>query len=185
MLVRLRMSAKRIKRAVLEVDDDALSVDDLEALSRLLPSPEEAERLKAFEGDETKLAKPDQYFREVSLLVHGLPVVHATCDTSRRQGVADNQISTIPNLKARFEAMVFRRKFDMLLGEIMPDLGIIRSAVLEVRESERFKDVLGVVLTLGNALNVGTFRGNAAGFQLEALAKVSSHPTVTACTLER
>jgi hypothetical protein len=60
------MSAKRIKRAVLEVDDDALSVDDLEALSRLLPSPEEAERLKAFEGDEAKLAKPDQYFREVS-----------------------------------------------------------------------------------------------------------------------
>ena len=77
MLVRLRMSAKRIKRAVLEVGDDTLSVDDLEALSRLLPSPDEAERLKAFEGDETKLAKPDQYFREVSLLVHGLLVVHA------------------------------------------------------------------------------------------------------------
>jgi hypothetical protein len=85
----------------------------------------------------------------------------------------DGQISTIPNLKARFEAMVFRRKFDMLLGEVMPDLGIVHSASLEVRESERFKDVLGVVLTLGNALNGGTFRGNAAGFQLDALAKVS------------
>jgi len=66
MLVRLRMSAKKIKRAILEVDDDILSEDDLAALSRLLPSTEEAERLKAFEGEVDKLAKPDQYFREVS-----------------------------------------------------------------------------------------------------------------------
>jgi hypothetical protein len=69
--------------------------------------------------------------------------------------------------------MVFRRRFDMLLGEIMPDLGIIRSAALELKESERLRDVLGVVLSIGNALNGGTFRGNAAGFQLDALTKVS------------
>jgi diaphanous 1 len=69
MLVRLRMSAKKIKRAVLEMDDDTLSEDDLAALSRLLPSVEEAERLKAFEGEVDKLAKPDQYFREVGRLI--------------------------------------------------------------------------------------------------------------------
>lgn len=68
--------------------------------------------------------------------------------------------------------MVFRRRFDLLLGEIMPDLGTMRSAALELKQCSRFKEVLGVVLTLGNALNGGTFRGNAAGFQLEALAKV-------------
>lgn len=146
MLVRLRMSAKIIKRAVLEVDDETLSVDDLATLSRLLPSADEAERLKAFEGDIEKLAKPDQYFRE---------------------------ISSIPDLKNRFEAMVFRRRFDLLLGEVMPDLGIIRSAAIELRQSDRFKEVLGVVLSIGNALNGGTFRGNAAGFQLDALTKVS------------
>jgi diaphanous 1 len=86
------------------------------------------------------------------------------------------KISTIPNLKARFDAMVFRRRFDSLLGEIMPDLGTIRSAALELKECARFKEVLGIVLTLGNALNGGTFRGGAAGFQLEALAKVSKDP---------
>jgi hypothetical protein len=65
MLVRLRMSAKKIKRAIMEVDDDTLTVDDLATLSRQLPSVEEAERLRAYEGDVEKLAKPDQYFREV------------------------------------------------------------------------------------------------------------------------
>lgn len=66
MLVRLRMSPKKIKRAILEVDDDMLSEEDLAALSRLLPAAEESERLKAFEGEIDKLAKPDQYFREVN-----------------------------------------------------------------------------------------------------------------------
>lgn len=84
MLVRLRMSAKKIKRAVLEVDDEALTVDDLAMLARTIPSAEEvscwptyaqgtrppdhfqSERLKALEGDLQKLAKPDLYFREVS-----------------------------------------------------------------------------------------------------------------------
>lgn len=83
------------------------------------------------------------------------------------------QISGVPDLKNRLDAMVFRRRFDMLLGEIMPDLGIVRSAALELKGSERLREVLAVVLTLGNALNGGTFRGNAAGFQLEALTKVS------------
>lgn len=63
----------------------------------------------------------------------------------------------------------------MLLGEIMPDLGIIHSAALELKGNARLRDVLGVVLSLGNALNGGTFRGNAAGFQLEALTKVCSN----------
>lgn len=64
--MRLRMPARKIKRAILEIDDDALTVDDLSTISRQLPSIEETERLKAFEGDPEKLAKPDQYFREVS-----------------------------------------------------------------------------------------------------------------------
>lgn len=70
--------------------------------------------------------------------------------------------------------MVFRRRFDMQLAEIMPDLGIVRSAAIELRSSERFRGVLQVVLALGNALNGGTFRGNAGGFQLDGLLKVSS-----------
>lgn len=70
--------------------------------------------------------------------------------------------------------MVFRRRFDLLLAEVMPDLGILRSAALELRSSERLKEVLKMVLILGNTLNGGTFRGNAAGFQLDALTKVSA-----------
>jgi diaphanous 1 len=80
MLARLKMSPAKIKKAILEVDDEVLGVDDLATLGRMLPTPDEVclkailcivaecyqiERLKSLEGDLTKLAKPDLYFREV------------------------------------------------------------------------------------------------------------------------
>ncbi|WWC57807.1 uncharacterized protein I303_100342 [Kwoniella dejecticola CBS 10117] len=150
MLTRLRLSPSKIRRAISEVDDDLLDIDDLAALGRMLPTSEELERIKAFSGDVAKLSKPDLHFKE---------------------------ISTITHLNLRLESMVFRRRFDMLLSEIMPDLMILRSVTKQLRESQRLKDVLKVVLALGNRLNGGTFRGNASGFQLEALPKLKETRT--------
>lgn len=147
MLARLRLSPLRIKTAILECDEETLSVDDLAMLVRTLPSPEEAERLRTFDGDLTKLAKPDSFLREMG---------------------------TIPRIKERLEAMVFKQRFEMQIAELIPDLAILRSAMIEIKESERFKDVLGMVLRLGNRLNGGTFRGNAMGFRMGDLLKVSS-----------
>jgi hypothetical protein len=146
MLARLRLSPLRIKTAILECDEETLSVDDLAMLVRMLPSPEEAERLRTFDGDITKLAKPDSFLRE---------------------------ISTIPRIKDRIEAMVFKQRFELHIAELVPDLAILRSAMMEVRESERFREVLALVLRLGNRLNGGTFRGNAMGFKMGDLLKVS------------
>lgn len=83
------------------------------------------------------------------------------------------QIVTIPRLEARFEVLVFRRRFDMHIAELKPDLAVARAAAVELRSSSRFKGVLRIVLSLGNALNGSTFRGNAGGFKLEDLLKVS------------
>ncbi|WWD06090.1 hypothetical protein V865_004175 [Kwoniella europaea PYCC6329] len=150
MLTRLRLSPSKIRRAIIEVDDDLLDIDDLATLSRMLPTAEEAEKIRLFSGDISKLSKPDLYFKE---------------------------ISSIPNLKLRLETMVLRRKFEMMLNEIMPDLMILKNVVKELRGSNRLREVLKVVLVLGNRLNGGTFRGNAAGFQLEALLKMKDTRT--------
>jgi hypothetical protein len=53
MLVRLRLSAKKIKRAVLEVDDEALTIDDLAMLARTIPSAEEVSCLPSIPEDST------------------------------------------------------------------------------------------------------------------------------------
>ena len=55
-----------IRDALLKVDDEALSVDDLKAMGRQMPTAEETARLKDF-GDVSKLAKADQFFYQVCL----------------------------------------------------------------------------------------------------------------------
>lgn len=40
--------------------------------------------------------------------------------------------------------MLFRRRFDMLLSELMPDLGILHTAAAEIKASTRLVEVLQV-----------------------------------------
>lgn len=102
---------------------------------------------------------------------------------------------TIPRLPIRLDCMLYRRRMELEMEELKPELLILKAAAQEMRESRRLKDLLGVscdrnlrlcslcrltdvpgrhqiVLALGNALNASTFRGNARGFQLESLLKV-------------
>jgi len=61
-----------------------------------------------------------------------------------RVSTADRQIVAIPRLKQRVEVMLLCRRFDILLAEILPDLGILNSAAVEVKASSRLRDVLAV-----------------------------------------
>ncbi|CCM00171.1 uncharacterized protein FIBRA_02199 [Fibroporia radiculosa] len=149
MLSRIKLSLPEIRTALLVIDDSKLSVDDLRAIGRQLPTAEEVTRLKDF-GEISKLAKADQYFY---------------------------QIMTIPRLSERLECMLYRRKLELEIEEIRPELNIVRNASHELRSSTRFKKVLQAVLAVGNALNGSTFRGGARGFQLEALTKMKETKT--------
>jgi diaphanous 1 len=66
MLSRIKLTPADIRKALLELDDNALSVDDLKAMERQTPTVEEVVRLKDF-GDVSKLAKADQFFYQVGL----------------------------------------------------------------------------------------------------------------------
>lgn len=143
------MDYPQIRKSIIEIDDEKLSIDDLKALSKQLPSSEEVERLKSFE-DVNKLAKADQYFY---------------------------QIMSIPRLSGRLECMQYRRKLDLEIEEVRPDLNILRNVSRELRGSMKFKQTLQVVLVLGNTLNGSTFRGGARGFQLDSLLKLKETRT--------
>jgi diaphanous 1 len=67
--------------------------------------------------------------------------------------------------------MLYRRKLELDIAEIRPELDVLRNASKELRGSARFLQVLQAVLTVGNALN--SSRGGARGFQLNSLLKVN------------
>jgi diaphanous 1 len=88
----------------------------------------------------------------------------------------------VPRLEERLECMQYRRKLDLDIEEIRPDLQTLRNASQELRTSARFKAVLQIVLALGNALNGNTFRGGARGFQLDSLLKVRTPGEISRLT---
>lgn len=168
MLKRVRMTTGAIWGAVVGVDDGALSIDNLKAVKHFVPTQDEVSRrvllsrvtrnmltrmmgfqvslLVSYEGKMTGLSLSDQYL---------------------------HQMASIPRLGERMSCLLYRRQLNMAQEELKPDLIMLRAAADELKKSAKFKTVLATVLELGNRLNGGTFRGDADGFQLSDLLKVS------------
>jgi hypothetical protein len=135
MLARIKLSKSEIRQALLEVDDDRLSTDDLRSIARQLPTQEEINRIRDF-GDLGTLSKSDQYFGEVSLFIYlfsepGMILTIA-------------QIMHISRLSERLECVIYRRRLDFELAEVKPDLNMVRNAGAEIKASKRLRRVLGV-----------------------------------------
>ncbi|KAK2466019.1 hypothetical protein APHAL10511_001661 [Amanita phalloides] len=84
---------------------------------------------------------------------------------------ADQYFTQTPRLSERLTCMVYRRKLELDVEEVRPELDQLKNASRELRTSHKFEKVLQAVLAVGNALNISTFRGSAQGFKLNALIK--------------
>jgi len=93
MLARIKYSYIEIKDAILEIDDEKLSVENLRSLKNYVPSSEEKELLKEYDGDINNLGNAEKYFREVI---------------------------EIPRLAERLGCMIYRRRFEMEVQELTP-----------------------------------------------------------------
>ena len=51
----------------------------------------------------------------------------------------------IPRLPERMECMLYRRKLELDIAEVRPELDIVHNAAKELRTSTRFKAVLQVL----------------------------------------
>ncbi|SPO21738.1 related to Diaphanous protein homolog 1 [Ustilago trichophora] len=144
-LTRIKVPFPELRTALLQCDETKLTVDNLRSIKSCLPTTEELELVRDYDGDVGSLSKADQFFKEML---------------------------GIPRLSERLACMVYMRKFELDLEELKPDLRILKHAVDEINASTKFKSVLHTVLTIGNVLNSSTFRGEAAGFQLSDLLKL-------------
>ncbi|GAO49290.1 FH2-domain-containing protein [Saitoella complicata NRRL Y-17804] len=145
MLARMRLPYPVIRESLLRIDDTKLSVENLKVIKQYAPTIEEMELVRDYTGDETTLGNAERYFK---------------------------QVMTIPRLKERVSCMIYRRRFATEIEELQPELMTLHEACREVRNAAKLKQVLFSVLAIGNYLNAASFRGNAYGFQLEALLKL-------------
>lgn len=87
---------------------------------------------------------------------------------------APSQLAAVPLLSDRIAALELSYELELELEELRFDLMVVRSACSECCQSQRLRQLLKLVLAVGNALNSATFRGNAKGVSLDSLLKVSA-----------
>lgn len=144
LLKTLNASTEQVCRSITE--GTGLSTQQLEALVKMKPSEEEEKKLLDYDGN-INVLDPAENFVKVLL--------------------------KIPMAFSRIEAMLYRGTFDDEVAHLRMSFALIKGACSEVRSSKLFLRLLEAVLKTGNRMNVGTIRGGASAFRLDALLKLS------------
>lgn len=141
----LAISRKEIVDALLE--GRGLNADTLEKLTKICPTQEEMTKILQFGGNPTKLADAESFLHYI--------------------------LKAVPSAFVRFSAMLFRSTYDPEILHLKESLQTLEIACKELRTGGIFFKLLEAILKAGNRMNAGTTRGNAQGFNLTALRRLS------------
>ncbi|KAL3631702.1 hypothetical protein CASFOL_024686 [Castilleja foliolosa] len=125
---------------------DGLSLKDLEALSKMIPTKEEEAKLTNYNGDIFELGSAEKLIMEMIKIPFGF---------------------------SRIEAMLYRETFEDEVLHLQKSFSMLEEACVELRSSRLFLKLLEAVLKTGNRMNVGTIRGGAKAFKLDTLLKLA------------
>ncbi|CAM8894668.1 unnamed protein product [Rhodiola kirilowii] len=140
----LNITAEQVCHALLL--GNGLSLQQLEALVKMVPTIEESQKLATYNGNINELGSAEQFVK---------------------------MIISVPFAFPRIEAMLYRETFEDEVVHLKKSLSVLEDACIELRSSRLFLKLLEAVLQTGNRMNVGTIRGGAQAFKLDALLKLS------------
>ncbi|PON81710.1 Formin, FH2 domain containing protein [Trema orientale] len=140
----LNVTADQVCEAVLQ--GNGLSLQQLEALVKMVPTKEEEAKLSGYEGDITDLGSAEKFVKAML---------------------------NIPFAFQRVEAMLYKETFEDEVVHLKNSFSMLEEACKELRSSRLFLKLLEAVLKTGNRMNVGTIRGGARAFKLDTLLKLA------------
>ncbi|XP_054682789.1 inverted formin-2 isoform X2 [Grus americana] len=145
-LKQFKCSNEEVAAMVQNGDRTKFDVEVLKQLLKLLPEKHEIENLKAFREEKTKLANADQFYL---LLLQ------------------------IPSYQLRIECMLICEETTVVLDMIQPKAEAIRRACEDLLNSHRLPLFCQLILKVGNFLNYGSHTGDADGFKISTLLKLT------------
>ncbi|KAL0752137.1 hypothetical protein Bca101_034140 [Brassica carinata] len=154
--------------AVLAMDDTVLDIDQIENLVKFCPTNEEMELLKNYTGDKEMLGKCEQLMR-FGLASIMLPQYFL-------------ELMKVPRVESKMRVFSFKIQFSTQITEFKKSLNVVISACVEIRTSEKLKEIIQRILYLGNIMNQGTARGAAVAFKLDSLLKLNDTRAVNSNT---
>ncbi|XP_016176623.1 formin-like protein 8 [Arachis ipaensis] len=140
----LAISRKEIMDAL--DDGQGISLETLEKLTKIAPTQEEEAKIIQFSGNPDKLAHADSFLYCI--------------------------LKAVPTAFIRLKAMLFRSNYDFEAVQLKENLQTLEKGCKEMRASGLLLKFLEAILKAGNRMNAGTSRGNAQGFNLNALRKL-------------
>lgn len=141
----LTISRKEIIISLL--DGQGIGSETLEKLTKISPTKEEEVKILQFNGNPNKLADAESFLYHI--------------------------LKAVPSAFTRFNAMLFRANYDPEILHLKESLQTLELGCKELRARGLFLKLLEAILKAGNRMNAGTARGNAQGFNLGALLKLS------------
>lgn len=146
LLSRLKVSNEEIKKAILTMDEhEDLPKDMLEQLLKFVPEKSDVDLLEEHKHELDRMARADRFLYEMSRINH---------------------------YQQRLQSLYFKKKFAERVAEIKPKIEALSTASKEVLQSRNLRQLLEVVLALGNYMNKGQ-RGNAYGYKVSSLNKIA------------
>lgn len=145
----LKRDNDEIRDAILELDEEILTIDRMPQLLECLPTEEEITQVRGWlkkNDNIDQLAKAEKFFTEI-------------------EGITE--------LRPRLEAYQFKITFEDKVSQIKPTLKTISTALKEIETSKAFRMFCTITLALGNFLNGKSARGGAHGFKLITLSKLA------------
>ncbi|XP_077179953.1 inverted formin-2 isoform X2 [Paroedura picta] len=127
-------------------DRAKFDVEVLKQLLKLLPEKLEEENLKSFKEEREKLANADQFY----LLLLG-----------------------VPSYELRIECMLMCEETTVVLEMLQPKAETVRRACEDLLQSQRLPVFCQLILKVGNFLNYGSHTGDADGFKIGTLLKLT------------
>ena len=144
---RLKWSNADIRAAIMTLDPEVLTEDKAQILLDRVPTLEELAILKKSTAPTAELGQVEQFFMMMAQIAHcGL----------------------------RLELHLFRLRYPDASAELKRKLKVIYQACKALADSEHLKAVFATVVKVGNYLNAGTRKGNAAGFKLASLGGLAN-----------
>ncbi|XP_062351682.1 inverted formin-2-like [Cinclus cinclus] len=145
-LKQFKCSNEEVTALIQNGDRTKFDVEVLKQLLKLLPEKHEIENLKAFKEEKSKLANADQFYL---LLLQ------------------------IPSYQLRIECMLICEETTVVLDMIQPKAEAIRRACEGLLTSHRLPVFCQLILKVGNFLNYGSHTGDADGFKISTLLKLT------------
>ncbi|KAJ7345232.1 hypothetical protein JRQ81_001182 [Phrynocephalus forsythii] len=145
-LKQFKCSNEEVVDMIQKGDRTKFDVEVLKQLLKLLPEKHEIENLKSFKDEKEKLANADQFY----LLLLG-----------------------VSSYQLQIECMLMCEETSVVLEMLQPKAEIARRACEDLLRSHRLPLFCQLILKVGNFLNYGSHTGDADGFKIGTLLKLT------------